>query len=136
MGHPDKFVRIIGTAIFVQSRVDVKCEFYDFFRDAKFSLWWLPEVNNMCRLRPTTTASSGQDGGMNFNFALHRTVNVSEVVLSHNTMPDSTNVIAVASPVFQGAIASREPTSPATTSRTSRPTTSAWWAASWTRPRR
>lgn len=103
MGHPDKFVRILGTAIFVQSRVDVKCEFYDFFRDAKFSLWWLPEVNNMCRLRPTTTAGSGQDGGMNFNFALHRTVSVSEVVLSPGTMPDSTNVIAVASPVFQGA---------------------------------
>jgi len=103
MGHPEKFVRTVGMSIFVQSRADAKSEFYDFFRDAKFSLWWLPEVNNMCRLRPTSTAGVGQDGGMNFNFFLHRTVNVSEVVLSPGTMPDSANVVAVASPVFKRA---------------------------------
>eukprot|EP00971_Amphidinium_carterae_P182141 3614701-Amphidinium_carterae.1 len=60
MGHPEKFVRTVGMSIFVHARADAKMEFNDFFRDAKFSLWWLPEVNNMCRLRPTTTAMQGQ----------------------------------------------------------------------------
>eukprot|EP00928_Gymnodinium_smaydae_P069958 TRINITY_DN538_c1_g1_i1.p1 TRINITY_DN538_c1_g1~~TRINITY_DN538_c1_g1_i1.p1 ORF type:complete len:1196 (+),score=313.45 TRINITY_DN538_c1_g1_i1:116-3703(+) len=103
MGHPEKFVRTVGTSVFGQSRKDQKAEFYDFFREAKFSLWWLPEVNNMCRLRPTTTAGVGQDGGMNFNFALSRQVHESEVTLSPGTWPESANVIAVASPVFPRA---------------------------------
>eukprot|EP00929_Paragymnodinium_shiwhaense_P073452 TRINITY_DN3742_c0_g1_i1.p1 TRINITY_DN3742_c0_g1~~TRINITY_DN3742_c0_g1_i1.p1 ORF type:complete len:1227 (+),score=309.43 TRINITY_DN3742_c0_g1_i1:134-3814(+) len=103
MGHPEKFVRVCGMSIFVQSRSDKKGTFDDFFRDAKFSLWWLPEVNNMCRLRPTTTAAVGQDGGLNFNWALHRTVKESEVILNPNATPENANLIAVASPVFAKA---------------------------------
>merc|ERR1719420_2333916 len=97
MGHPEKFVRTAGRSVFVHARSDAPAEFHDFFQDAKFSLWWLPEVNNMCRLRPTSTAGVGQDGGMNFSFALHRTVNTSEVILNTNTMAENVNVIAVAS---------------------------------------
>lgn len=104
VGHPEKFVRTVGmSSVFAQARGDTKTEFYDFFQDAKFSLWWLPEVNNMCRLRPTSSAGVGQDGGLNFNFALHRTVQASEVTLSPTAMPESANVLAVASPVFKGA---------------------------------
>eukprot|EP00434_Breviolum_minutum_P014806 symbB.v1.2.013054.t1/scaffold868.1/size293455/9 len=79
LGHPDKFVRVVGMSLFVQGRGDAKAEFYDFFKEAKFSLWWLPEVNNMCRIRPQATAGVGQDGGLNFNFALSRQISVSEV---------------------------------------------------------
>lgn len=103
IGHPEKFVRCVGMSAFVQRRVDVKCLFHKFFQDAKFSLWWLPEVNNMCRLRPVGTAGVGQDGGMNFNFALSRQVAVSEVTLSPGQIPESCNFIVVASPHFQGA---------------------------------
>ena len=66
MGHQDEFVRTVGNSVSVQSWADVKLESYDFFKDAKFSLWWLPEVNNVCRLHLTFTAGAGQDGGMNF----------------------------------------------------------------------
>eukprot|EP00931_Biecheleriopsis_adriatica_P062473 TRINITY_DN37661_c0_g1_i1.p1 TRINITY_DN37661_c0_g1~~TRINITY_DN37661_c0_g1_i1.p1 ORF type:complete len:1263 (-),score=351.72 TRINITY_DN37661_c0_g1_i1:122-3910(-) len=103
MGFPDKFVRVVGTSLFVQSRNDTKTEFYDFFKESKYSLWWLPEVNNMCRIRPQSSAGVGQDGGLNFNFALSRQVQVSEVVLSPGQMPDSAHFIAVASDVFKGA---------------------------------
>ncbi|CAK9086477.1 unnamed protein product [Durusdinium trenchii] len=103
LGYPDKFVRVVGMSLFVQSRGDAKAEFYDFFKEAKFSLWWLPEVNNMCRIRPQATAGVGQDGGLNFNFALSRQVSVSEVILSPGQMAESAHFIAVASDVFKGA---------------------------------
>ncbi|CAK9035826.1 Chaperone protein DnaJ [Durusdinium trenchii] len=89
LGYPDKFVRVVGMSLFVQSRGDAKAEFYDFFKEAKFSLWWLPEVNNMCRIRPQATAGVGQDGGLNFNFALSRQVSVSERWLSEILCPDN-----------------------------------------------
>ncbi|CAJ1415158.1 unnamed protein product, partial [Effrenium voratum] len=101
LGFPDKFVRVVGMSLFVQARGDAKAEFYDFFKEAKFSLWWLPEVNNMCRIRPQATAGVGQDGGLNFNFALSRQISVSEVILSPGQMGESAAFIAVASDVFK-----------------------------------
>eukprot|EP00971_Amphidinium_carterae_P103042 2039632-Amphidinium_carterae.1 len=52
IGHPDKFVRYQGRRMFVHSRQDARdVNFQTFFDDTKWSLWWLPEVNNMCRVR-------------------------------------------------------------------------------------
>eukprot|EP00913_Durusdinium_trenchii_P011311 g10623.t1 len=73
LGYPDKFVRVVGMSLFVQSRGDAKAEFYDFFKEDRAK-----RVNNMCRIRPQATAGVGQDGGLNFNFALSRQVSVSE----------------------------------------------------------
>merc|ERR1719174_3541004 len=68
LGQPDKFVRVVGTGLKVQSREDVAgVDFQEFFAAAKFCLWWVPEVNNMCRLR----VQEGVDGGgLNMNFML------------------------------------------------------------------
>ena len=50
MTYPEKFVRIIGKQLFCQTREDVEATpFLDFFNAAKYSLWWLPEVNNMLK---------------------------------------------------------------------------------------
>lgn len=40
------------------------CASQEFFQAAKFSLWWLPEVNNMCRLRARETAGQALHGMM------------------------------------------------------------------------
>lgn len=47
-----------------------------FFEDTKWSLWWLPEVNNMCRVRALGSRAIGEKmgvaaglcGGMNLSF--------------------------------------------------------------------
>lgn len=103
MGYPAKFVRSVGSAVFVQSRTDITAEFEDFFKVAKFSLWWLPEINNMCRLRVQSTVSDGYGGGIHVSFALSRQVSSSEVVLSGSEEKESSALIAVASPSFEGA---------------------------------
>lgn len=95
MGHPAKFVRCVGTSAFVQSRADVNTNFDDFFQKARFSLWWLPEVNNMCRLRAQGAAH------MNFNFALSQQINSSEFLLGAADYKESSALIAVASPAFE-----------------------------------
>ncbi|CAE8611440.1 unnamed protein product [Polarella glacialis] len=70
LGSTDRFVRVVKDKLVVQSREEAAgVSFQDFFQGAKFSLWWLPEVNNMCRLRARETAGSGVDGGMNVSFA-------------------------------------------------------------------
>eukprot|EP00929_Paragymnodinium_shiwhaense_P007961 TRINITY_DN111888_c0_g1_i1.p1 TRINITY_DN111888_c0_g1~~TRINITY_DN111888_c0_g1_i1.p1 ORF type:complete len:1062 (-),score=339.81 TRINITY_DN111888_c0_g1_i1:187-3372(-) len=107
LGHPDKFVRVVGTTLKVQSRDEVLgLGFKEFFKATKFSLWWLPEVNNMCRLRTLDSAGIGIDGGLNMNFLLDtKKVGVpdADVVLSMSTDPRYANLIAVASPFSQGA---------------------------------
>lgn len=107
LGHPDKFVRVVGLSVQAQSRHDTRCmDFKTFFQLSKFSLWWLPEVNNMCRLRVQESASQGVGGGLNFNFMLEgKTQGVpdADVVLSANQDPRYANLVAVASPFSPGA---------------------------------
>ncbi|CAJ1434593.1 unnamed protein product [Effrenium voratum] len=69
LGYSDKFVRIVDDQLLVQSRDEaIGVAFQEFFQAAKFSLWWLPEVNNMCRLRARESAGQGMEGGLNVSF--------------------------------------------------------------------
>lgn len=108
MGYPSKFVRGGATSVFVQARSDVNFKnehtaFTDFFREAKFSLWWLPQVNNMCRLRCLAGSSSNYGAGINLNFALSQQIISSEVFLSPAEERESSHLMAVASPDFEGS---------------------------------
>jgi len=102
MGHPDKFVRSVGSAIFVHSREDTNVGFQDFFKEAKFSLWWMPQRNNMNHIRSQSSAGQGVRGGLNITFAVSDKTPMPETMLSHVQGPE-TFFIAVASPELQGA---------------------------------
>lgn len=102
MGHPDRFLRSVGTALLVQSRDDTHVSHQDFFKDAKFSLWWRPQKNNMCHLRAQSSAGRGVRGGLNITFDLVDGQPGSEVLLSPIEAPQS-YFIAVVSPEYQGA---------------------------------
>lgn len=111
LGHPDKFVRAVHNELRVQSRDDVRDNFNDFFNKAKFTIWWLPEVNNMCRIRTAESAGSGQEGGMMVNFTMEGApteggqlcTKDADCVMRTNEDPRYSNVIAVASPFSPGA---------------------------------
>lgn len=107
LGHPEKFVRAVGCGLKVQGREDVPgCDHKQFFAAARFSLWWLPEVNNMCRLRILESAGAGVDGGLNLNFMMPSAqagVLDADVSLSPNADPRYANIMAVASPYAKGA---------------------------------
>jgi len=93
MGMPDKFVRPKGSVdykgytearCYVHSRSDAKMDrglayFEPFFQATKLSLWWLPAVKNMCRIRAIEVRTrstrgeavvAGRAGGMNLGFYL------------------------------------------------------------------
>eukprot|EP00927_Polykrikos_kofoidii_P021948 TRINITY_DN20637_c0_g1_i1.p1 TRINITY_DN20637_c0_g1~~TRINITY_DN20637_c0_g1_i1.p1 ORF type:complete len:937 (-),score=207.08 TRINITY_DN20637_c0_g1_i1:47-2857(-) len=116
MGYPEKFIRTAGRRAFVYGRKDVKADFQAFFADCKFSLWWLPEVNNMCRVRvmgsrgrgEELAAATGVAGGLNLAFELGGTEGLteSEVTLMEARKGQKTervNFIAVTSPVYENA---------------------------------
>merc|ERR1719336_3777518 len=107
LGHPDRFVRIVGRGLYVQGRDEApETSFADFFQTARFSLWWLPEVNNMCRLRVQQSAAQGVDGGLNLNFEClgdKAEANESEIILDACQDVRKANLIAEASPFSQGA---------------------------------
>merc|ERR1711920_487580 len=94
MGWPNKFVRYSGDVdysgnkhahCFVHSRRDAKMDgglayFEPFFQACKLSLWWLPQVNNMCRIRAIEARTrstrgeavvAGRAGGMNLGFSIN-----------------------------------------------------------------
>eukprot|EP00927_Polykrikos_kofoidii_P009465 TRINITY_DN13948_c0_g2_i1.p1 TRINITY_DN13948_c0_g2~~TRINITY_DN13948_c0_g2_i1.p1 ORF type:complete len:909 (+),score=149.97 TRINITY_DN13948_c0_g2_i1:171-2729(+) len=113
LGHPDKFVRVdASNTVVVQSREDGHGLTFDaFFQSAKFSLWWMPEVNNMCRCRSSDSVTTDLGSGFNLNFNMEGTptvdgkVNIQEtdVVLSASEDPRYSYMIAVASPYSPGA---------------------------------
>eukprot|EP00933_Yihiella_yeosuensis_P002352 TRINITY_DN1039_c1_g1_i1.p1 TRINITY_DN1039_c1_g1~~TRINITY_DN1039_c1_g1_i1.p1 ORF type:complete len:953 (+),score=146.15 TRINITY_DN1039_c1_g1_i1:105-2861(+) len=117
MGHPDKFLRATNRSLAFHSRSDVPdVSFETFFQQAKFSLWWLPEVNNMCRLRSQPglpDALVGNRGalkgaasapqGLIVSFQLSENISDSQVALTELELAPTTNIIAVASPDFPGA---------------------------------
>eukprot|EP00439_Symbiodinium_sp_Y106_P040590 s3070_g4.t8 len=90
IGYPNKFVRYgderARAQCEVNSRADARLDgksgldqFVPFFKAAKLSLWWLPDVNNMCRIRAleARTRSSagekvvaGRPGGFNLAFEI------------------------------------------------------------------
>ncbi|CAK9015938.1 unnamed protein product [Durusdinium trenchii] len=109
LGHSDKFVRIVDNQLLVQSRDDaLGIAFQEFFQAAKFSLWWLPEVNNMCRLRARETAGQGMEGGINVSFQFEAGQEEDDTVesaceLSEDQDMKRCNLIVSASPFSQGA---------------------------------
>ncbi|CAD7944886.1 unnamed protein product [Amoebophrya sp. A120] len=104
LGNSQKFIRYQGSNLFVQSREDVKAEFLPFFEKTKFNLYWLPEVNNMCRIRPAATAAVGFSGGMNLTFSeLTDEVLESELQLTSSQLGNLINFIAVPSPTMTNA---------------------------------
>eukprot|EP00931_Biecheleriopsis_adriatica_P019735 TRINITY_DN13374_c0_g2_i1.p1 TRINITY_DN13374_c0_g2~~TRINITY_DN13374_c0_g2_i1.p1 ORF type:complete len:1073 (+),score=270.19 TRINITY_DN13374_c0_g2_i1:86-3304(+) len=109
LGYSDKFVRIVDNSFVIQSREDAMgVAFQEFFQAAKFSLWWLPEVNNMCRLRAKDTAGQGMDGGSNVSFNFRPGDEEEETaetkcVLDADQEMKKCNLIVSASPFSQGA---------------------------------
>jgi len=108
LGYPDRFVRLDDEhGLRVQCREDVDgVSFKDFFQAAKFTLWWLPEVNNMCRVRARASAAQGVDGGLNFSFEFEGSqadAVEADITLSASQDMRRANLIAMASPFSQGA---------------------------------
>lgn len=116
IGFPDKFVRYQGRRLFVHARSDAReVEFQGFFDDTKWSLWWLPEVNNMCRVRALGSKAKGEKmgvaaglcGGLNLSFFIDSmNPTDSEVRLDDarkGEKVDRVNFIAVTSPAYEGA---------------------------------
>lgn len=116
LGFPDKFVRYQGRRLFVHGRRDDKeVDFQAFFDDTKWSLWWLPEVNNMCRVRALGSKARGEKmgvaaglcGGLNLSFYIDPlSPTDSEVRLEDarkGEKVDKVNFIAVTSPAYEGA---------------------------------
>eukprot|EP00930_Biecheleria_cincta_P097389 TRINITY_DN89102_c0_g1_i1.p1 TRINITY_DN89102_c0_g1~~TRINITY_DN89102_c0_g1_i1.p1 ORF type:complete len:817 (+),score=187.59 TRINITY_DN89102_c0_g1_i1:31-2481(+) len=77
VGHPESFVRQLGCRVVVHARSDdPDVDFGSFFGSTKLALWWLPEVNNMCRIRALGSkargdkkaAAAGRAGGLNLVF--------------------------------------------------------------------
>eukprot|EP00404_Azadinium_spinosum_P021843 CAMPEP_0180625714 /NCGR_PEP_ID=MMETSP1037_2-20121125/37465_1 /TAXON_ID=632150 /ORGANISM="Azadinium spinosum, Strain 3D9" /LENGTH=364 /DNA_ID=CAMNT_0022646247 /DNA_START=117 /DNA_END=1211 /DNA_ORIENTATION=- len=100
MGYPSKFVGVLRADVNFKN---FNTAFNDFFREAKFSLWWLPQVNNIavCGARRVHLLPTGQ--GINLNFALSQQISSSEVFLSPAEERESSHLIAVASPDFEGS---------------------------------
>ncbi|CAE7253824.1 KIN14N [Symbiodinium sp. CCMP2456] len=116
IGFPDRFVRYNGRRLFVQRRKDdPDVEFKAFFEDTKWSLWWLPEVNNMCRVRALGSKAAGEKmgvaaglcGGLNLSFFIDpASPTDSEVGLEDarkGEKVDKVNFVAVTSPAYEGA---------------------------------
>lgn len=116
IGFPDRFVRYNGRRLFVHSRKDdPDVEFKAFFEDTKWSLWWLPEVNNMCRVRALGSKAAGEKmgvaaglcGGLNLSFFIDpASPTDSEVGLEDarkGEKVDKVNFVAVTSPAYEGA---------------------------------
>jgi len=115
MGHPDKFLRCTEDEVFVHARRDARADFQAFFRATKFALWWVPEVNNMCRIRALGSrargdkkaAAAGLAGGLNLAFSINGDgVIESEVKLKEarkGQKNDTVNFIAKGSAAYQGA---------------------------------
>lgn len=115
LGHPDKFVRCDGRKTTVPARHDVQVGFEEFFQATKFSLWWLPQVNNMCRVRSLGSkargdkrgAAAGLAGGLNLSFRVSKDKDLeSEVLLvaaGKGQRSQSVDFVAKESTEYEGA---------------------------------
>ncbi|CAJ1365924.1 unnamed protein product [Effrenium voratum] len=125
IGFPDKFVRYASERAMsqceVNSRADARLDgkggldqFVPFFRAAKLSLWWLPDVNNMCRIRAleARTRSSagekvvaGRPGGFNLGFEIEvgRDSDLKLMEAGKGELNDNVNFIVVSSPLYDHA---------------------------------
>ncbi|CAJ1402292.1 unnamed protein product [Effrenium voratum] len=120
VGHPESFVRSLGRRVVVHSRGDAPdANFQSFFLGSKFALWWLPEVNNMCRIRSLGSkargdkraAAAGRAGGLNMAFDPHKAKTagaaggeVRMAPANKGQKADSVNFVTKASPICEGAL--------------------------------
>lgn len=119
-GHPECFVRSLGRRVVVHSRSDdPDANFQSFFGSTKLALWWLPEVNNMCRIRKLGSkargdkrgAAAGRAGGLNMAFDPQKAKKAgaegSEVRMApanKGQKAESVNFVTKASPTCEGAL--------------------------------
>eukprot|EP00439_Symbiodinium_sp_Y106_P040556 s3070_g4.t6 len=127
IGYPNKFVRYgderARAQCEVNSRADARLDgksgldqFVPFFKAAKLSLWWLPDVNNMCRIRAleARTRSSagekvvaGRPGGFNLAFEIdvndHRESDLRLVEAGKGEKNENVNFIVISSPLYDNA---------------------------------
>ncbi|CAK9025613.1 unnamed protein product [Durusdinium trenchii] len=120
LGYPECFVRSLGRRVVVHSRSDdPESNFQSFFASTKLALWWLPEVNNMCRIRKLGSkargdkrgAAAGRAGGLNMAFDPQKAKTAgaegSEVRMApanKGQKADSVNFVTKASPTCEGAL--------------------------------
>lgn len=129
VGYPDKFVRYLnrgrGPECIVQSRMEAKRkgsdvtleDFLPFFKPTKLSFWWLPEGNDMCRIRAVeistdvffgTPIKAGQAGGLNLAFnVLDSESDVDSAVklmeARRGEKKEHVNFSVLPSPIYEGA---------------------------------
>lgn len=114
IGFPERFFRYAGHRLACHNRKEAVTDFQSFFQEAKFSLWWLPEINNMCRIRALGSRARGDEmgavagvaGGLNLAVDLIEGVSESEITLleaKKGQRNERVNFITVASPVYEGA---------------------------------
>jgi len=128
IGYPDKFLRYSDERArahcVVNSRGEAKVDgksgleqFVPFFKAAKLSLWWLPDVNNMCRIRAleARTRSSagervvaGRPGGFNLGFYINldgsqQEADVTLMEAGKGEKNELVNFVVVPSPLYENA---------------------------------
>ncbi|CAE8725615.1 unnamed protein product, partial [Polarella glacialis] len=120
LGYPESFVRSVGKRVLIQSRSDASdVDFQNFFSGTKLAIWWLPEVNNMCRIRGLGSkargdrkgAAAGTAGGLNLSFDSHAAkkgaaegIEVKLTPANKGQKADSVNFVCKASPTCEGGI--------------------------------
>eukprot|EP00931_Biecheleriopsis_adriatica_P071042 TRINITY_DN4489_c0_g1_i1.p1 TRINITY_DN4489_c0_g1~~TRINITY_DN4489_c0_g1_i1.p1 ORF type:complete len:1421 (+),score=382.29 TRINITY_DN4489_c0_g1_i1:385-4263(+) len=128
IGFPDKFVRYGAEKARAQcdvtSRGDARMDgkggldqFVPFFKAAKLSLWWLPDVNNMCRIRALEARTrssagekvvSGRPGGFNLGFTINldaggRESDLRLMEAGKGELNENVNFIVIPSPLYDNA---------------------------------
>mmetsp|Transcript_52484 Transcript_52484/g.122057 ORF Transcript_52484/g.122057 Transcript_52484/m.122057 type:complete len:383 (+) Transcript_52484:57-1205(+) len=118
MGQPDKFLRCVDRSLVFHSREDVKSVgFDDFFTAARFSMSWLPELNNPDRLpkfnclcllamQPSIVTGVGPNASGNagwMSFGLSAGVTSSDVMLTSVSNDMCSHVFLQPSSDFPGA---------------------------------
>lgn len=114
IGHPDRFVRCTEQQVSMECRQDSSADFEEFFQSTKLSLWWLPEVNNLCRIRSLGSKARGDKrsvaggiaGGLNLGFKFARDKAEADVKLleaKKGQKNEAVNFFVRASPVYEGA---------------------------------
>merc|ERR1719401_874221 len=79
-GHGEKFLKCNGDQISVEARPGGKTDSGAIPTGTKFSLWWLPEINNACRIRAIGSKAKcdkrnvrgGLAGGLNLAFKFNK----------------------------------------------------------------
>lgn len=120
MGCPELFARYCNRKLSVMRCSDAKgVDSNQFFQETKMSLWWVPEVNNMCRIRALGSRAhgdkkqikSGLAGGLNLAFKLPTAAKGPQIVHSDVTLAaaqkgeksDNVNFVTKVSPTYEGA---------------------------------